>query len=85
MAKTRPGLERLVKQELQGKAVRGERDLKAHIKVCYTCVQAGDDLYARCSVWWQAALKAHRARRRYDNFMRVAEQPQLDLGLGDQE
>lgn len=67
--KTRPGIDRLDKQELT--VLKGwiNGRMKAHMKQCPACTKAGTELRKRCGTWWRLARRLHqvkRALKKYD-------------------
>ena len=63
MAKTRPGIDRIRKQELQAAKSGAVKAQSAHMRQCGRCQNAGNDVYARCTVWWIFARQIHQANR----------------------
>lgn len=66
--KTRPGIERIEKQVLQGCIAAAKQVFKYHDKHCRKCNDANGDVYARCSDWWRAAISSHRAKQRLAQY-----------------
>lgn len=64
MAKTRPGIERITKQELTAQKTALELLIHGHDKHCARCKQAGKNYAARCNTWWVYARKLHRLKRK---------------------
>lgn len=79
MSKTRPGLERIERQELRAMVAEHAMALKTHQHVCNICHQAGADVHAMCEVWWNHARKLHKARRRLHYFEHPPVTSQLAL------
>lgn len=63
MSKTRPGVERITKQQLQAEHATAIMKLSRHLKGCRQCQRAGQELYARCDTWWHLAKTEHRTAR----------------------
>lgn len=78
MAKTRPGIERIHKQNMQRLATFTEGQIEQHMKRCTTCAAAGADIYARCSEWWAMAKFVHNTRRRLRRYG-LPETAQMDM------
>lgn len=69
MGKTRPGIERIHKQQMQAQLSDARINIASHMRDCGTCQRSDDDVYARCTIWWQYARQIYRARktlRRYE-------------------
>lgn len=77
MGSTRPGLDRLTKQQLQAAAISAEAQLSTHLHHCITCKRAANNVRKRCSYWWALARRAHRARRKLQAY-RVPETANMD-------
>jgi hypothetical protein len=68
MGKTRPGIDRITKQQLTAQAVAAEAELSTHLHHCIVCKRAANNLRKRCGYWWALARRAHRARRKLAQF-----------------
>lgn len=69
MGETRPGIERIGKQQKQAQLSDARISIASHMRDCGTCQRSGNDVYARCNTWWVYARQIYRARkalRRYD-------------------
>lgn len=64
MTKTRKGLDRIQRQELQRDATALSEGIDLHVHQCATCTRAGNDVYAKCTDWWLMAKALHRTRRK---------------------
>lgn len=64
MGKTRPGIERITKQELTAQKTMYEASLAAHDKHCARCKAAGKNYRARCNSWWVRARQLRRVKRK---------------------
>lgn len=71
MRKTRVGADRVKAQELRATVAAAKAALKAHTLTCYRCTQAGQDVYAKCSLWWAIRRNQHTTQR----FLDAYEQP----------
>lgn len=63
MAKTRPGIDRITKQQLQAEHAYATMQATKHLKTCITCKHSGVNLYGRCLTWWRLAKAEHRTAR----------------------
>lgn len=68
MAETRPGVERLGKQELQRQKAVAQQAISGHIKSCAQCARAGSDPHGRCAEWWQSSRIIHRMTRQLRQY-----------------
>ena len=81
--RTKPGIERITKQELQACKRGLEYCTIRHLNCCYQCQKAGDDIHAKCDLWWDMAKSLHRINRKLRQYTVLEQQPQLDLDFGD--
>lgn len=68
MARTRPGADRITKQQLQALARHAEIGLSHHLGHCLQCKRAQADVRKRCAYWWGLARLAHQARRKLQQY-----------------
>lgn len=62
--RTRPGIDRITKQELTAAKAWLEGRMSAHLKQCMQCKQSGERLRDRCATWWRLARHLHRVKRK---------------------
>lgn len=63
MDKTRPGVDRITKQQLQAAHGQAATLLHRHLTQCFTCKRAGANIYGRCDAWWHLAKAEHRTAK----------------------
>lgn len=68
MTKTRPGRERITRQELYSELAQAEYAQQAHILGCQVCLDSSGDVYARCLTWWRQAKTIYRVRRNLQQY-----------------
>lgn len=72
--KTRPGVDRIILQELRAIVGGINVQIDLHVAHCYQCKSAGADVYSHCHQWWVLAKQRHKAQRK----LKVAERPYED-------
>ena len=68
MAKTRPGIDRLTKQELAARKSRYAALLHAHVSTCGMCAHSVTWPYDMCNAWWKLATAQHKVMRRLAEY-----------------
>lgn len=79
MRKTTPGIDRIAMQQLRAQVGAAKGEMDSHTMHCIRCKQAGSDVLAHCSTWWQWATQLHRLRRKLNRLEQPPENEQMTL------
>lgn len=68
MGKTRKGIDRLTKQDLQARKRGHLLFIRDHVHNCSQCTNAGLDPFRKCKVWWSEAKALHKVDRQLHGY-----------------
>jgi hypothetical protein len=79
MRKTRPGVDRTMMVALRAQVGNAKHALADHVRQCYQCGKASQDVYDHCAEWWSIAVELHRMRRKLRRYEQPIEANQATL------
>lgn len=63
MSRTRPGIDRIMRQSAHATLIMARGAIATHLKTCAKCSKSGTNMQARCSYWWKLATKIHSLKK----------------------